>query len=317
MKKIKSFNWFLTFGFLIVATLVLPLRQSRAVEGGMGIYLLGYQSTMMGILPPPGFYFKNDIYYYNAGAGRAVLQGQVDLNLDLNVVLDVLSFTYVPKLQLPGGGFYGFGLIIPLGFAHLNASVQAGGQSVSRDGSNGGLADIVFTPLILGWHKGNYHFLFLTNVYFPTGAYSLNRAVNLGKNHFAFEPGFNFTWFDPKSGHQVSLAMGYTINLENTATNYQSGGEFHADFGYMYHFPMGLAAGAAGYVYQQVTGDSGTGAILGPFRGRVVGMGPQISYNTKFGKHDFSVAGQYYREFLGNNRFVGNAVYVTVGLKVF
>jgi hypothetical protein len=32
----------------------------------------------------------------------------------------------------------------------------------------------------------------------------------------------------------------------------------------------------AGYVYQQVTGDSGAGAKLGDFKGRSVGIGPQI-----------------------------------------
>jgi hypothetical protein len=31
-----------------------------------------------------------------------------------------------------------------------------------------------------------------------------------------------------------------------------------------------------GYVYQQVTGDSGSGATLGAFKSRVVGIGPQV-----------------------------------------
>ena len=34
--------------------------------------------------------------------------------------------------------------------------------------------------------------------------------------------------------------------------------------------------GLAGYVYQQITGDSGAGARLGEFKGHSVGIGPQI-----------------------------------------
>jgi|SRR6516165_5851643 len=37
-------------------------------------------------------------------------------------------------------------------------------------------------------------------------------------------------------------------------------------------------AGGAGYFFQQLTGDSGPGATLGPFKGRTVGIGPQIGF---------------------------------------
>ena len=36
--------------------------------------------------------------------------------------------------------------------------------------------------------------------------------------------------------------------------------------------------GAAGYYFQQLTGDSGDGATLGDFKGRVAGIGPQMGY---------------------------------------
>jgi len=39
--------------------------------------------------------------------------------------------------------------------------------------------------------------------------------------------------------------------------------------------------GANFFYYQQVSGDSGSGAILGDFKGRTVGIGPVLSYITK------------------------------------
>jgi len=308
---------FLFVGVALLWVIGISPRPCSAVEGAAGLYLLGYQSQLMGVLPPPGFYFKNDIYYYNANIGKAVLQGRLDFNLNAALFLDAFNFSYVPKLQLPGGGFYGASLTIPVGVIDLIASASLGSRTASASGSNGGLADMVLSPLLLGWPKGNFHYLFLTNVYMPTGSYSVSRAVNLGKNHFAFDPGFNFTWLDMKSGNEVSLAMGYTINLENTAVQYESGQEFHADFNYMRHFRNGIALGAVGYAYQQTTGDSGAGAILGPFKGRDFGIGPQLSYSTKFKNREFNVDGRYYHEFLMQNHFAGNSFYMTMSYKLF
>ena len=39
-----------------------------------------------------------------------------------------------------------------------------------------------------------------------------------------------------------------------------------------------------GYHYQQVTGDSGAGAALGSFEGRVSGIAPDIVYTLMGGK---------------------------------
>ena len=39
-----------------------------------------------------------------------------------------------------------------------------------------------------------------------------------------------------------------------------------------------LQVGAFGYIYDQITGDSGSGAKLGLFQSRVIGIGPQVGY---------------------------------------
>jgi len=38
--------------------------------------------------------------------------------------------------------------------------------------------------------------------------------------------------------------------------------------------------GLIGYYYQQITGDSGLGAKLGPFKGRVVALGGTMAYTS-------------------------------------
>lgn len=74
-----------------------------------------------------------------------------------------------------------------------------------------------------------------------------------------------------------------------------------------------LHLGVVGYAYQQLSGDSGEGAMLGPFESRVFGIGPQIGY--KFDAND-KTAGYVnlkgYYEFGAKNRPEGWNVWLTL-----
>jgi hypothetical protein len=45
----------------------------------------------------------------------------------------------------------------------------------------------------------------------------------------------------------------------------------------------GWQIGAVGHAYQQLTGDTGDGAVLGDFESRIFGAGPQIGYSFPIG----------------------------------
>ena len=67
-------------------------------------------------------------------------------------------------------------------------------------------------------------------------------------------------------------------------TDYQSGTQFHLDFTAGEHLPLLggiIGIGANVFYYQQISGDSGSGARLGDFKGRTVGIGPVLSCATK------------------------------------
>jgi len=54
--------------------------------------------------------------------------------------------------------------------------------------------------------------------------------------------------------------------------------------------------------YQQVEGDSGSGATLGDFNGRTIGAGPVVSYTKKIGGHDTVFEFKWLHEFETKNR---------------
>ena len=71
-----------------------------------------------------------------------------------------------------------------------------------------------------------------------------------------------------------------------------------------------------GYVYDQVTGDSGPAArILGPFEGRVVAVGPLLGYTFKImNLIPVNLNARWFHEFDVRNRVTGNSIFGSISL---
>jgi hypothetical protein len=69
--------------------------------------------------------------------------------------------------------------------------------------------------------------------------------------------------------------------------------------------------GAVGYVYDQVTGDSGSGDRVGSFKSRVIGVGPQLGYIFPIGELQGYLNLKGYREFDAADRPDGWNVWLT------
>ncbi len=105
---------------------------------------------------------------------------------------------------------------------------------------------------------------------------------------------------------QVNGATGVTFNFENTDTDYDSGTDFHFEWALGYEVCKGLVIGPAGYNYRQLSGDSGSGARLGPFEGDVDAIGGGLSYTTLVGKTPVVLNARHYEEFNAENRLEGS-----------
>jgi hypothetical protein len=71
-------------------------------------------------------------------------------------------------------------------------------------------------------------------------------------------------------GWDLSATAGFTFNETNAATDYKTGDEFHLEWAVTKYLSKQFTIGVVGYYYQQLTPDTGTGAVLGSFEGRVV-----------------------------------------------
>ena len=131
------------------------------------------------------------------------------------------------------------------------------------------MSDPIITPII-GWHDGNFHYSTSLSIFMPSGKYdtasvslappSVDNILNFGKNRWAFVPAINGTYFNPQTGFEVSGSVGITFSTRNEATDWQTAPELNVEAAVLQHLPNGLAFGVAGYAYQQLGEDSGSGA---------------------------------------------------------
>jgi Putative MetA-pathway of phenol degradation len=112
----------------------------------------------------------------------------------------------------------------------------------------------------------------------PVGTYDSTRLANLGIGHGALDGGVGYTYFIPQTGRKLSIVTGLTGNFVNPSTNYQNGTDWHLDWGVSQFLTKQLQIGAIGYVYKQLSADTGAPLILGENKSQVVGVGPQIGY---------------------------------------
>ena len=50
---------------LLSASTLIAAGAARAAEYAQGIYVLGNRGPLAGVIPPPGFYFESETYFYH------------------------------------------------------------------------------------------------------------------------------------------------------------------------------------------------------------------------------------------------------------
>src|SRR5262249_45076586 len=94
-------------------------------------------------------------------------------------------------------------------------------------------------------------------------------------------------------------------------TQYQSGIDAHLDWAISPYLSDKFHLGAVGYVYNQLTADSGPGARLGEFKSRVAGIGPQIGFFFPIADREGYLNLRVYYEFNARSRRGGWPAYAT------
>jgi hypothetical protein len=257
-----------------------------------------------------------------ATIGRFNPNVEVNLNASLHAHVDLifLGGTYVFATPVFGGQF-ALGMTGAFGRNSTSIdgilTVSVGDLIATRSGSINdsrlGVADL-YPMATLKWNSGvNNYMTYLTGD-IPVGSYDSTRLANFGIGHGAIDGGVGYTYFNPQTGHEFSVVTGLTYNLKNTDTNYQNGLDWHLDWGLSKFVTKQVQIGAVGYVYQQITADSGGLLALGDNKSSVAGIGPQIGYLFPVGDKQGYLNLKGYYEFEARNRADGWNVWLTFAI---
>lgn len=296
---------------------------SRAEEGAGGHYLPGATSTFIDALPgKPAVVIADAFTYYDGSAsvGRPLpIAGRVTLDARATCYADTLFGIYQTPLELLGG-HYAVAAAIPWVSLEVNGTVVPPvGPSFKRSDSANGLGDITIYPFMLGWtHGPDIKYDVRLGVYAPTGEYEVGELANTGRNYWTFEPSASFSWLSSKIGTEATVFAGFDINTENPDTDYTSGTSFHLEATLAQHLPVGkvgiFGLGANAFFYDQISGDYGSGAALGGFEGRTVGVGPVLSFARKIGSTDLAAEVKWLPELEVEKRMKGDYVWFKIGV---
>ena len=313
------------------AALLLCPQVSHADQSGSSFWFPGQFASLAAVQQTPGWALA--VIYYHSGvaaagsaaAAREILIGRipatvnVDLNLSLSGRADLVALAPSYTFATP---VFGGQLVVGMSgqFGRAAASIAgtltaiAGPIVVTRSGmlegsltSYGDLAP--FAELL--WNHGVNNYMAYVTGNIPVGDYDPTRIPNIGLGHGAIDVGGAYTYFNQATGNEISGVAGFTYNFENPETQYRSGIDFHFDWGASHLLTKQLFVGIAGYAYQQITDDSGQNPILGGFRSRIFGVGPQIGYSFPVGDMQGSLSLRGYGEFGAANRPSGWNTWLT------
>ena len=310
-------------GFVMLAVTVCGLAASaRASDGGASFYLLGSGGPEVAVMPPlQGVYIDNTAFEYTGSAGankQFDVAGNVVAGLKATTVADFPVFAWVPTTHFLGGTLMLGGAPIVVGAPIVNVSAILTGPlgrqvGFSRSDSALMLADPIATAA-LGWAQGNLHEQLSTTLNIPIGQYYPSQLANISFHRWIDDVSLALTWHDAKTGWDLSGKAGVTFNGTNPTTHYTTGTESHFEASLEKAVLPKLSAAVQAYYFYQLTGDSGPGDTLGPFKGRVTGVGGALSYDFKMGKMPALLRARMMTEFGAINRLQGTSVWLELSV---
>lgn len=299
--------------------------QALADENGASIYLLGSGGPAAAVLPPvEGVFLSNTLYYYSGKTGGSKdfqIGGGIVANVKGTISADFATALWVPTTRL-GGGTLALGLSLPFGNVNVDAtSVITGPAGRTLGLAQSDEAFVVGDPLVTaiwGFNRGDTHVQFSTLVNIPIGDYHEGEMANLAFHRWAVDASLAVSWHNVERGWDVSGKAGVTFNGDNEDTHYDSGDDFHLEGAVERTFNPAFSAGLQGYYFDQLSGDSGSGARLGAFKGRVAGLGATAAYNFKIAeKIPATLRFHAIHEFNAVNRMEGNAFFLDFNMPLW
>jgi hypothetical protein len=258
---------------LSVAVLV-SFSVSRTFAQQTGHYLQGITGLDNGTTLPPGFYASYLPYVYDIDSLRGP-RGNTVLQPDLTVVAHNFVYQMTTDKKILGAT-YGWSFIVPVVNNRLTADI------LNTTFAQGGLSDLYFAPIVLGWAKGKANYLLDYGFYAPTGDFNASSAVNPGLGYWEhqIQAGVSYS-IDARKLWNTSLLSTWEINQSKSGVDLKAGPMVTLEYSFGHRFDKyKMNLGAAGYIYHKLSADSGSDVspLTAGVLDRSFGIGPEFKY---------------------------------------
>jgi len=277
----------------ILSSLVLCLLGALAAAGDTEHYVNGVEGLSAASVPPPGIYYRNYEVWYHSTELKDHHGNSVPLGFDLDVVASVHRGIWITdRIKDIIGCDFGMHALVPVIYEDVRLSRLGVDDNRTRVG------DLMFSPVLLSWHKKRFDLSFDYELYMPTA--DRHEPATPGKEFWTHLCTFGGTaYIDEAKTWTFSLLSRYEIHSEQHNTHVTPGNDFHFEWGAGKSFKQGFQVGAVGYCQWRVTNDSGSGATDFS-RNRVYAAGVEGNYMIKaIGLHTVL---RWEKEFLARNR---------------
>jgi hypothetical protein len=297
-------------------------RRAAADEGGAGFWVPGQVGSFVAQPVAAGWSLPVVYFHANAAAGAEkhfTRGGHIVGGIDDRTDLVYVTPTYTLSRPLAGAQA---AASLSWAFGGATSSVSAtlagaggGTATAGQTGDVTGGCDLA-PQLSLKWSEGAHSGMAYVTANVPTGSYDVNRLANLGLHHWAWDLGGAYTYADETRGRELSATLGLTWNAENPATDYRNGIDGHLDWELSKVVSKPLRLGGAGYLYQQLTADTGAGALLGEFKSSAVGLGPEVGYSFQPGARSWDAELKVYWDLAAADRPAGWNLWMSTSIPI-
>jgi hypothetical protein len=292
-----------------------------ADEAGVSFWLQGQFGSFAAAPSNPGWSFESTFYHATAAAGTGTSfprGGAIQAGMKSPTDFVMLTPTYVLATPVLGGqASVGMTGLFGRNTTSVSATLTApGGASLSGSRSDNviGFGDL-YPAATLKWNRDVHNFMVYATAAAPVGVYDPTRLATMGLGHWAADGGAGYTYLNEKIGFEWTAVFGLTYNFINPYTQYRSGIDAHLDWAISPYLTEKFHIGAVGYIYNQLTDDSGASPALGGFKSRVAGIGPQVGFFFPVADREAYLNLRGYYEFNARNRLEGWTAYVTFSVE--
>lgn len=289
---------------ILFAFIALPLQAQSVLNS----YPTGAEGIRPANIPPPGHYSKQYNLFYFADDLKGPAGNSIDPNFDAFTYLGAIRHFWISDFKILGADY---GMDFALTYLHNDVEFSVPGGGVARRSSTGP-GDILFQPLLLGWHGEMWDAGVIYGMFIPTGDFSPLDPSSLGRGHWTHLVGYGGTvYLDSEKTWSVAMANRFEFHGHNDESNITSGSHFSVEWGIGKKLPELWEVGAVGTITQKIQDDTGPGVFYNPStHDRVYSVGAEV---TKiFPEVGIQGSLRWFHEFEAEARPQGDAIWFSL-----